>query len=679
MALLLGIDTGGTYTDAVLLDDDQGVIAFAKSLTTKRDLALGIGRAVDAVLPSPLPEIHLVSLSTTLATNAVVEGQGCPICLLLVGYPPDAMDREGLRRALGSDPVVFIAGGHTVSGEEQMPLDLDGARKAIEMHAATTAAFAVSGYFGVYNPSHELTVSSLIRELTGKPVTCGHELSSHLNAPRRAITAVLNARLVPMLSQLILAVQDILSAKNIHAHLMVVKGDGSLIEARLALEHPVETILSGPAASVVGARYLSGMDDVFVADMGGTTTDIALLKAGNPVLNEDGATVGGWKTMVEAVSVHTTGLGGDSRVAWDRSGNMVLGPVRIVPLSLLAHQYPDVLTVLRQHVSRDAIKPHDGHFALLQRPLEGARRTLSASQVKVWEALATGPVALTDLFLDSEVAMLTSCALEYLVDCGLVVISGFTPTDAAHVLGCDQEWSVEGARLGAEIWARHAGAYNTGVCMQARAFCLEVMEQMTVQIGRAVVAAALAKGHQLNLDARGSLGRLLVDQALTGKEADTLMEVALTIRRPLVAIGAPVHTYYPAVAGRLHARLHIPEHAGIANAVGAVAGSVIQTVRAYIKPLGEGFRVHLPIGIQDFNTRAEALDYAMEKSRGLADARARRAGASTVQVRIGRKDHVVDASGTQGEGFFLGTEINATATGRPRLKSECTRKEEKEE
>jgi N-methylhydantoinase A/oxoprolinase/acetone carboxylase beta subunit len=264
--------------------------------------------------------------------------------------------------------------------------------------------------------------------------------------------------------------------------------------------------------------------------------------------------------------------------------------------------------------------------------------------------------------------MLTSCALEYLAGRGLVVISGFTPTDAAHVLGHDQEWSVEGARLGAEIWARKAGAFQSDLCLNARDLCLKIMEQMTLQIGRAVVAAALAEEHQPNPDGREALGRTLIDQALSGKDTDTLINVAFTLSRPLVAIGAPVHTYYPAVAERLHTRLVIPEHAAIANAVGAVAGSVVQTVRAYIKPFGsEGFRVHLPIGIRDFSSLQEALCYATGKSSSLADAYARRAGASVVQVLISRKDQIVDADGTQKGGFFLGSEVKATATGRPRL------------
>ena len=294
----MGIDTGGTYTDAVLLDDKRGVIGKAKALTTKYDLSVGIRSAVEAVMPDPPPDIRAVSLSTTLATNAIVEGQGSPICLLLIGYDPDLLSGMGFEKIVANGAIVFIPGGHTSTGEEQAPLDIDAARQAILAHAQHVAAFAISGFFGVRNPKHELQVRQLVRDLTGLPVTCGHELTTHLNAPRRAFTVALNSRLIPLLQQLILAVRDSLDHKGIRAPLMIVKGDGSLIDAKMALERPVETILSGPAASVVGARYLADVDDVFVIDMGGTTTDIAALRNGQPFLNLNGAWVGDWQTMV---------------------------------------------------------------------------------------------------------------------------------------------------------------------------------------------------------------------------------------------------------------------------------------------------------------------------------------------------------------------------------------------
>jgi N-methylhydantoinase A/oxoprolinase/acetone carboxylase beta subunit len=667
MAILFGIDTGGTYTDAVLWDDEAGVMASAKALTTKHDLSIGIRHAVERVLPDPPPDIRLVSLSTTLATNAIVEGQGSPICLLLLGYPPDALDRAGLRQALGDNPVVFIDGGHTVTGEEQMPLDLEAARRAVQAYAPKVAAFAVSGYFGVRNPAHELAVRGLIREMTGVPVTCGHELTSNLDAPRRALTVALNARLISLLQQFILAVRAMLVEKAIHAPLMVVKGDGSLIDAQVALERPVETILSGPAASVVGARHLLSEDDVFVVDMGGTTTDIALLRDGRPVLNPGGATVGGWRTMVEAVAVHTFGLGGDSEVVLDGEEGLVVGPRRVVPLSLLAYQYPEMLEILRRQAARPGVEPYDGQFVLRQRPLDTAQGSLSETQAEIWEALAAGPLPLADLFRNVQISHFRRRALARLVERGLAVMSSFTPTDAAHVLGYHHDWSLEAAQLGAELWVRRAPEARREPGENARDFCQRVMRQVTVQAGRALVATALAEAYGVNLDGQDVWRRLFVDRALMedGREG-ALLDVALTLRRPLVAIGAPVETYYPAVAERLHTRLCIPPHAEIANALGAVAGGVMQTVNALIKPLDDdsGFRVHLPIGIHDFLDMEEAAAYAMEEASLLAQAQAQRAGAVNVQVQTRREDHIIRL---QDEDVYFGSEVTATAVGRPRL------------
>ncbi len=376
-------------------------------------------------------EIALVSMSTTLATNAIVEAHGAPICLILAGYDAKALERANLKQALGSDPVVFIAGGHKPSGDEQAPLDLEAARTAILAHAPKVAAFAVSGYFSVRNPAHELALRDLIRELSDRPVSCGHELTSKLDAPRRALTCALNARLIPQLQQLIRSVAGLMQEKGIDAPLMVVKGDGSLMDSAMALACPVETILSGPAASLVGAKHLSGEDTVIVSDMGGTTTDIAMLKNGRPVLNKEGATVGGWKTMVEAVAVHTYGLGGDSEARIDEHHGFTLGPRRVVPLSLLALQHPAVLDTMRQQVESDEMVQYRGQFALRQRPLDTGASGLSAGQQQVWGRLVDGPVALTDMIVGPAIAR----NLARLVDRGLVVISSLTPSDAAHVLG----------------------------------------------------------------------------------------------------------------------------------------------------------------------------------------------------------------------------------------------------
>ena len=661
MSLLLGIDTGGTYTDAVLFDPARGVMASAKALTTRHDLAVGIREAMDAVLSAREQPVELVSLSTTLATNAIVEGQGSAICLILIGYTPDMLEQAGLREALGGDPVVLVRGGHDAAGAEAAELDEASALEAIRRHAPRVAAFAVSGYFSVRNPAHENAVRRLVREHCGLPVTCGHELTSNLHASRRALTTALNARLIPLLGDLIGSVRKMMADRGIRAPLMVVKGDGSLIDSGLALEYPVETILSGPAASVVGSLFLSSESDACIADMGGTTSDIALVSNGRLLLARDGATVGGWQTMVEAVQIHTTGLGGDSAVALAEGGTLSLGPRRNVPLALLAHLHPEVLAELALQAAKKKPNRYDGRFLVRQR--DPGRDTFSEVQRALLAKVGDGAVAMERLFVPGESSYLMDLELRRLIDRGYLGEAGFTPTDAAHVLGFQSSWSLPAARAGAEILARRAG-------VDAVEFCRLVVRQVTLQAGRAILAAALAEAHGLRLEEHERVRSQLVDRALLADgKPDGLVSVRLTLNRPLVAIGAPVRTYYPAVAESLHTRLAVPPHAEVANAVGAVVGSVMQTVRALVAPLEQeqGFRVHLPEEVKDFAELEPAVQYAREEASRIAEALALRAGAASVQVTVARRDHTVEASG---DVIFLASEVSATAAGRPRLAHE---------
>jgi len=433
MSILLGIDTGGTYTDAVLFDNERGVISAAKALTTKRDLSIGIRNAIEAALPKPAPEIRLVSLSSTLATNAIVEGKGSRVCLLLIGYDSDTVARAGLEGVVASEHIILVQGGHTVTGEEKSPLDINAARQAILTHAPHVAAFAISGFFSVRNPMHELRAKRLARQLTKLPVTCGHELSTHLDAPRRALTAALNARLTPLLQQLILELRGILTSQGIHAPLMVVRGDGSLMDTTMALERPVETILSGPAASVIGARYLSNIEgDAFIIDIGGTTTDIATLHSGRPRLNLEGAWVGGQRTMIEAVDVRTIGLGGDSEVLLDRAGSLSVGPRRVIPLGLLAEQYPLVIDVLRRQLEQAADKhtvdTRMGSLVTLERSPGIQQNSLTSTQQQILTVLNDGPIPLSQLLEGSlEHQFLYQRSLDSLQEHGLIVAPSHRP------------------------------------------------------------------------------------------------------------------------------------------------------------------------------------------------------------------------------------------------------------
>jgi N-methylhydantoinase A/oxoprolinase/acetone carboxylase beta subunit len=665
--LWLGLDTGGTFTDAVLLADGREIIASAKALTTPWNLAVGISNAIRAVLQllpagASRADVGLVSVSTTLATNAVVENRFSPVCSLLIGFDAAMVERSGLLRAGSGGVVVRIEGGHIATGEESAPLDETAVARAVAENEARVEAFAVAANFSVRNPAHELRARKLIRAISPKPVTCAHELSSKLDAPRRALNAALNARLTPQIRHLIEALSGVLKVESIDAPLMIVKGDGSLMKAEIALEYPVETILSGPAASVVGAGFLTGLKDFVVADMGGTTTDIAVVSGGRPVISGEGALVGAWRTMVEAVDVRTSGLGGDSEVSFDRQQRLRAGPRKAMPLSLLAHSFPAALAQLRAMADLERLPDHPTQFAL-RNPDRAAPQHLSAQERRVWDALDLEPRPVSAVVRSGSGLE----ALRRLADAGLATLAAFTPSDAMHVLDRQTGWCPEAALCGARILAteeRNARAARAAVSPQE--ICERTYEHVVRETGRVLLAAALAHDPGLHMQGRswGGLGDRLMEETVAGRRFSNLLQATLGLARPLIAIGAPVGAYYPEVARRLGATLTIPTHAAVCNAVGAVAGVVSQTVEILVnQPTFKVFRVHDPAGSRDYPDSEPALEHAQRLSRELALAAARRAGASDPHVETSVTERLARVG--PGADYLAEAVARSTATGRP--------------
>ena len=667
MSILLGIDTGGTYTDAVLFDEEKGVLQASKSLTTKNRLSDGLHAAARQVLadqPDLDPKtIKLISISTTLATNAIVEDHGGSVGLILIGQPAATLERAGLKSVMGTDPVIFLEGGHSAHGEEKQPLDLDHAREVIREQAKKVTAFAVAGYFAVRNPSHEKQIRDLIREECGLPVTCSYELSSALDAPRRALTAVLNARLVPLIQQLILAVRDFQAELELDCPLMVVKGDGSLISADTALRRPVETILSGPAASVVGAQFLAREKDVLISDMGGTTTDIALLQDGQPVLNSNGATVNGHRTMVAAVEVHTVGLGGDSEVRINDEKELTVGPRRVVPLSLLATDYDHIIPVLEEQLKRGWVKTYDAQFAMRLRDIpEEAREKHSWRELAIWDRLEDGPVSLEELLGRQSPEQ----PLRRLVDKGLAIISGFTPSDASHVLGLHDAWNAKAAELGAAIWARRERRPNQPCAEDAKDFAAQVRELVILRTGEALIDSMLDETFGQMVDQGQGLAKKMIRTALTKGGPQAGIGMSMTLGHPLIGIGAPAATYYADVAERLNTSFISPDYAHVSNAVGAVAGGVSQKAEVLItSPDDQFFRVHGFGENADFPVLEEAVAKAETIARERAEKLAVEAGADDINITVTEDRR--EATGPGGRAIFIESRITATAMGRPQL------------
>ncbi len=666
MAYLLGVDTGGTYTDAVILDETaDAVIGKAKSLTTRADLALGIGRAVDAALagagvqPS---QIAMVSLSTTLATNALVEGQGGRVALIFIGFDADDLERGGLVEALKGDPVVRLAGGHNHAGGQAAALDMAALEQAVTELSGDVMGFAVASRFATRNPAHEVAARDLIRRVSGRPVTCSHELSAKLNGPKRALTAVLNARLIGMIDRLVAACERHLEAVGITAPLMVVRGDGALISAAMVRERPIETILSGPAASIVGARWLTGASDALVSDIGGTTTDVALLRNGLPEIDPEGARVGGLRTMVEAVAMRTSGLGGDSEVhvlATGLTGGLRLGPRRLIPVSLLAVEHgPMVHAALDRWLSSDTAGEFDGRFVI---PMQGQTGGLTVREATVLERV-TKPMPLS-LALTSRLEV---AAMERLVARGLVMISGVTPSDASHVLGRLDAWDGTASVKALKLLAKRRNGSGDRIALDGAVLAQAVIDQLTAQTVECLLEAAFDEDGGFEEQAEELARHPLTTAGLNRHRG--VVEVTLRLGVPVIGLGASAPSYYGAVGDRLGCEMILPEHAGVANAIGAVVGQVSQRAQGLVSSPGEGrFTAHLPDGLQTFTSRDAALEALETALVAEATARAQAAGAADLRVTATRD---IREAQVEGNPMFIEATVTVTASGRPRVAHE---------
>lgn len=656
---LIGVDTGGTYTDAALIEArGHRVVARAKAITTKGDLAIGVVEAITqavAQLPQGLQprDIGLVSVSTTLATNAVVEGHGSPIGVVLIGFDAPMVERTGIAQAFPGLPVEVIAGGHDHNGDARVPLDLPALDAALDRIAARVDAFAVASTFAVRNAAHEHAARAHILARTGKPVTLSTELSTDLDAPRRALTAALNARLIARVSTLIDAVHRAMAQLQIACPLMIVKGDGTLALAETVALRPIETVLSGPAASLVGAQWLSGLRSFILSDMGGTTTDLGILHDGRPQVSAQGAEVGGWRTMVRAIDVRTVGLGGDSEVHLGAHGKLTVGPQRVVPIALLGARHPEMLALLEADLADiDGGSSLHGRFVLLPFGARGGAPSaeLSAREREVLDKVTAVPQPLRRL----GGSLAAQRAIASLKRKGLVQVAGFTPSDAAHVLGLQSNWSVPAAQMAAQLACRLRDM-KLPTPERTAQFAQDVWSETVRLSARTVLDTAF--GEHLREDR-------LLHAVCAGDGTLGLARITVTPTVPVVAVGGPVQVYYREVARRLGCEVVFPEHCEVANAVGAATGVVAQSVTVRVVGDGSGlFQLHAPVGARPFTDPQAALQAAEELARQTAADAVVAMGASDPQVRVTvQKTMLPNAVSDTG---LLEAVVVAEAIGRP--------------
>ena len=318
--MLLGIDVGGTFTDAVILEQGE-IAAQAKRATTHDDVLHCVLAALDAVLqPELAAKLERVVISSTIVTNALTEGRLDEVFLAVIAGP-------GMNIA-GHLPVTpcYLQGYVDHRGKITAQLDL---LKLLKQRGKGVAA--VSGKFSVRNPQLEYQAEHELKKCGYKKIFLGSGLSGELNFVRRTNSAYFAAQVYELFAHFCERIREALAERGVHAPVHILKADGGTLPLAVALEQPVEAVFTGPAASVLGIEALAAPTVNSISlDVGGTTTDIAFWENGLPLMAKRGAVINGFPTAVRAFHMRSVGIGGDSRIHKTADGYTV-GPEREGP------------------------------------------------------------------------------------------------------------------------------------------------------------------------------------------------------------------------------------------------------------------------------------------------------------------------------------------------------------
>lgn len=627
MALGIGIDTGGTYTDAVIYDfEKKQVLAKGKSLTTKGNLEIGIINAMDSLPDELLRKASILSLSTTLATNSCVENKGGRAKLILLGSSRkvlewiDAKTRYGLKNedvlCIDTDSIHEGTVGENPDWYRMIEEQSEWLSDAQALAVAEVSAMRNGAVFEKYTKEK-------LAEKYPVPFVISSELALGLNVMERGATALLNARLLPIIEEFLKAVRSALAKRNLDITEMIVRSDGSLMSEKIASTYPVQTILSGPASSVIGARNLASSEDCLIIDMGGTTTDISIVHKGVPATS-DRISIGGYKTQIKGVYIDTFGLGGDSRITV-KNNQIVLNPRRVQPLCVAAAEYPEIIPQLQKLVDsrRTHTMPLHEILYLVRQPKN--LEAYTAHEKEILAKLQDHPIMLGSDELD-----IYNLKTERLETEGIVMRCGLTPTDIMHIKGDFKKFDETASVLGAKYLMLNLSDYKD---RNLGEFCDEIYDRVSKKIYENILKILFSNKYpRLFANGMEQQVRELISQSWYEKENQEFFGLNFRTSVTLIGIGAPTYIFLPRVAEALGTNYIIPPHAEVANAVGAITADVSAQRELRISPNytdedREDYTLYAPEGQIQFKTLEEAVECARETVEILAVQDAKRRGA----------------------------------------------------
>ena len=667
MQLGLGIDTGGTYTDAVLYDYDSAAVLFsAKSPTTHDNLEIGITNVLHQLPEEYLPKVTLAALSTTLATNACVEEKGARTRLLLMGVDRAGTARYGAESGLPSaDKICFLDCRTTIRGEILQEPDWT----ILEQHATEwfeeADAICIVEQFAMRNSGVlERHACDIIRKYyPEKQIICGSDLFDDLFVFQRAASAILNGQLLPVIAAFLRAIDRVFSSLHLHVPRVTVRSDGTLMNEQMTMECPVNTLLSGPAASVSGGIALSHVDTAVIADMGGTTTDVAFAQNGAPLRASSGIRVGKWATFAKGLDIDTFALGGDTGVRVKNAQPYLLHR-RLMSICVLCDKYPQIkddLKRLERDVAVHTLPLHEC-FVLMHDIADNDAR-YDASEHKLIAALRKRPLIFSDAAAAAGVDRYMFRP-ERLENEGIIQRAGLTPTDIMHIKGDFVRFDADAPKPVLKFLAR---------CCQTSPNKLanQIYDLVKARLHHNL-ARILLERYQPSLrgkplpDAINTMIEQHWCSYCSGKK-EVFLQPAFICNAPIIGLGAPIHLFLPDVAQSFGTTCILPKYGEVANAVGAVCSSVrveitieVRQTAQNVEEMGAFYLVDEPEE-PFFESEEQAISAAKQLAQQRAEEEAIRRGAvGEISVSLENESKTTSAYGSK---LHLSTYVRAVAVG----------------
>lgn len=679
MKIGIGIDTGGTCTDAVVYRfEDKKIMATAKTPTTHGELWVGIGNVIDQLPVDLLGKAEVIALSTTLATNACVEGKGGRAKLFFFG-----VTKENIQRVAGDygltvdDSIIFVDCKTRPSGEIVEEPDWKWFEDNVhEWLDDTDAVGIVEMYANKSGAVHEKKAAEIIERKIGIPVVCGYSLFSENNIVKRGATALLNARLIFVINTFLNAVKRALDERNIKAPFVIVRSDGSLMTGKFTATRPVETLLCGPVASVMGATELTDEHNSVIVDIGGTTTDVAFVKGGSPMRAENGIRIGNWNTFVQGLFVDTFGLGGDSGVIVSEGqtvngvpmdeGKLIVEDSKVMPLCMAAVYYPSITKLLqREYDSRSYINSSQKNIYVRLRDI--SQNDYYTDKEKYLANLFTEPASLEMVKAATGETVLEH-HIERLIFEGVLIRCGVTPTDAMHFKGEFTQYDIEASKLGISTMARICRVEPDALAdMIYDAF----KRKLYCNLSRILIEDAYPDIREKGLnDQMMKIIDRTYDMATSCKsdEETRFLELTMKTDAVLVGVGAPTGTFLPDVAKLLGTRAVMSEYSAVANALGAVVGKVSANAKMEVRYMqdsdtyvvsGNGERI-----VCETLDEAKKLANTIARDKATQEAILRGAEEGDLEFDLKEKENIIE---TEFGSLYMGYKVVITASGKLRL------------